>query len=86
MYLVAAKSCPESGDFKLTDVSSKSQMENKGWSFDINRHTPNGYKEQCAMNNTWYGYKHPGDGKIMATFTGSGTATLDYGNCFNAKL
>ena len=70
-------------------------MEMKGWSFDINRHELAGLqidgvqhtannKDKCGTHNTWYGYKYPGDGKISATFSGSGTATLDYGNCFGA--
>ena len=82
MYLIGAQTCPEEADLKLTDVSSKSQMENNGWFFDIERHVLDKFKDTCGMHNTWYGFSHTGDGKITATFTGSGTATLDYGNCF----
>ena len=82
MYLVGAKNCPEAADFNLIDVSSKLQMENNGWSFDINSHESSTYIDTCGAHNTWYGYTYPGDGTITATFTGSGTATLDYGNCF----
>ena len=87
MYLIGAKNCLEVSDFKLTDVSSKSQMENSGWSFDIEYHNPEKYKKTCGTNNTWYGFtsnwvERERNSKITATFTGSGTATLDYGNCF----
>ena len=83
MYLIDVNGCPKEADFELTDVSSKLQMENKGWSFDIMYHQYDPFKNQCGMNDTWYGFNHPGDGKITATFTGSGTATLDYGNCLH---
>ena len=82
MYLIGAKNCLEAADFKLSDVSSKSRMENNGWSFDIAYNKPVRYKEICSTDNTWYGYTEtPDDGKIATTFTGWGTATLDYGNC-----
>ena len=85
MYLIDAKNGHETPDFKLTDVSSKSQMENNGWIFDIEFHKPYTYRDTCGSQDTWYGYTQPGDGKVTATFTGSGTATLDYGNCFTDK-
>ena len=81
MYFIGVTNCLEIADFKLTDVSSKSQMENNGWFFDVEYHNPEEYKETCGTNNTWYGFTKNGDGKITANFTGSGTATLDYGNC-----
>ena len=74
-------------DLKLTDVSSKSQMEMNGWAFDTNFNQQTHYSNgdpvdgRCVESNTWYGFLEPGDGKITATFTGSGTAELDYGNC-----
>ena len=57
-------------------------MEDNGWAFDVNYDKPNNFKSTCDMHNTWYGFKYPGEGKVSATFTGSGTATLDYGNCY----
>ena len=71
--------CPDAADVKLTNVRSKSQMKNNGWSFDTN-YDENSYVS-CAIPNTWYGYKYPGVGTVTASFTGWGTATLDYGNC-----
>ena len=56
-------------------------MENSGCSFDVEYHKPEQYKETCGTNNTWYGFSKRGSGKITATFTGLGTATLDYGYC-----
>ena len=56
-------------------------MENNGWTFDTNYDEPDDYKSSCDMQNTWYGFKYPGVGTVTSTFTGSGTATLDYGNC-----
>ena len=73
--------CLEAADGKLTDLSSKSTMENNGWSFDTNKNKEPHFKSTCDMHNTWYGFKYPGVGTVSSTFTGSGTATLDYGNC-----
>ena len=85
MYFVGSNNCPETADFKLTDFSSRSVMENNGWSFDItdDATTDTGYESKCNMHGTYYGWKFPGVGKISATFAGSGTAKLDYGNCHN---
>ena len=84
IHLIATDPCLEAVDVKLTDVSSKSQMENNGWSFDTDFDKTALYKDICDMQNTWYGYKFPGEGTTTAKFTGSGTATLDYGNCYTA--
>ena len=85
MYLIDINDCP---DNKLTDVSSKSHMEKNGWSFDTNFNGPDANVAACAKTNTWYGFKflEVGEkvGTVKAKFTGSGTATLDYGNCFTA--
>lgn len=77
----AANCCLEEADLRLTDVSSRSNMERSGWSFNTNNDKRVEYKDSCGVHDTWYGYKYPGDGSVTATFTGSGTATLDYGNC-----
>ena len=86
MYFTAPKNCPHPADLELTDVSSKLQMETKGWAFSPNiRHKPLEFNNTCGKHNTWYGDKNPDVAgsfvEITATFTGSGTATLDYGNC-----
>ena len=76
-------------DMELADVSSKLEMEHKGWSFTIKAHKLDKYKGKCGMGNTWYGHSYPDDGdmsKITATFTGSGIATLDYGNCYGGGM
>ena len=75
--------CLEAADSKLTDLSSKSTMENNGWSFDTNKNKESHFKSTCDMHDTWYGFKYPGVGTVSSTFTGSGTAILDYGNCHN---
>ena len=59
-------------------------MEQNGWIFENLVSKPNKYQRQCN-NDTWYGwrkdYKIPGI--VSATFRGSGTATLTFGNCYN---
>ena len=65
----------------LTDLRSKLQMEAKGWMFDVTADMKSAYEEACGTD-TWYGNTGGWDiGTISATFSGSGTATLDYGNC-----
>ena len=67
-------------------------MENRGWSFNIDRHMK-GFKDTCIQRRekylqmyTWYGYLKTGKGQINATFSGSGTATMIYGNCNKEPL
>ena len=61
-------------------------MEVNGWQFiDINFDMPEDMSADAlsACGDTgWYGFTHPGTGKVSATFAGTGTATLDYGNCY----
>ena len=60
-------------------------MEVKGWLFDINYDIPSDLPYDLLSacgGKAWYGFKHPGIGKISATFAGMGTATLGYGNCY----
>ena len=73
-------------DFYLTDVSSRLHMENKGWTLDTDNQFDKWSNElaRSCGDKTWYGFRHPGVGKISATFVGTGAATLDYGNCFKA--
>ena len=75
-------SCPHVDDLGLTDVTSKAQMERKGWQFEQDMtHMYSGFQENCGTE-TWYGYQYSAKtGSINATFLGSGTATLDYGSC-----
>ena len=60
-------------------------MKQNGWSFHIDSDEPRQYKETCGSHHTWYGFSAKGIGKVTATFTGKGTATLDYGNCLTDK-
>ena len=69
-------------------------MEKNGWVFDILHHEDKDFKSSCGSSDTWFGYskagiqsKDSGDGLLSATFSGSGTVTLDYGNCHsNGKV
>ena len=63
-------------------------MEKNGWVFDILHHEDKDFKSSCGSSDTWFGYsksgiqsKDSGDGWLSAAFSGSGTVTLDYGNC-----
>ena len=59
-------------------------MEAKGWMFDITADMKSAYAKACGTD-TWYGFTGGWDtGTISATFSGSGTATLDYGNCLRS--
>ena len=58
-------------------------MKISGWRFSSNiRHKNPTFNNTCGRTNTWYG-----DGGLFvwaqASFKGSGTAMLDYGNCNN---
>ena len=63
-------------------------MEKNGWVFDILHHEDKDFKSSCGSSDTWFGYsksgiqsQDSGDGWLSAAFSGSGTVTLDYGNC-----
>ena len=60
-------------------------MELKGWKFDISFDKPSNCGADCDLSKcgdkTWYGYKQPGTGGVWATFSGTGRAKLDFGNC-----
>ena len=85
MYLIGITNCGNADDFKLMDITSRKQMETNGWSFNIDTDEPQKYKETCGSDNTWYGFSTYGIGRVSATFTGKGTATLDYGNCLTEE-
>ena len=79
--------CPSSHDFGLTDLTSRVEMENSGWTFtpNINNKGSGAGLEailKACSAGTWYGWAGSGNGKTSATFVGSGRATLDYGNCW----
>ena len=60
-------------------------MENNGWTFPSDIRSEGASADKAILDacgsKTWYGWS-PGNGKVSATFVGSGTATLDYGNCW----
>ena len=66
-------------------------MEKNGWVFDILHHNDKDFISSCGSSDTWFGYSKSGiqsqdygDGWLSATFSGSGTVTLDYGNCHSS--
>lgn len=71
-----------------TDFSSRAVMEANGWSFDWDDaydFAPQPWSTYCAgvPSTSYCGFKYPGDGVVSWTFTGSGTATLDFGRSWN---
>ena len=72
-------------DSALQWVQNKTAMEFSGW--NINVHTDLASYETDCGNSTFVGYKgKAGDGKaaegtVIATFQGSGRASLHFGNC-----
>ena len=66
-------------------------MEKNGWVFDILHHNDKDFQSSCGSSDTWFGYsksgiqsQDSGNGWLSATFSGSGTFTLDYGNCHSS--
>ena len=65
-------------------------MQKNGWTWssnvrvnDSNYLGPDTYSDCSRNNKSWYGYAHgPAIGTISATFHGSGSAVLNYGNCY----
>ena len=61
-------------------------MKDGGWIVNVNKYIYNmgryAKKGYCG-NETFWGYKHGAAiGYVKATFKGSGTGTLDFGNCY----
>ena len=57
-------------------------MERNGWVFSKSmRHKPIESKEICSDGDTWYGSGNDCFASVTANFSGSGMATLDFGNC-----
>lgn len=69
----------------LSNITSKSEMERAGWSFDFNRHKVRSLAGRCGGGANWYGYSE-GDavGTLSAVLRGDGIGTLVFGNCYNA--
>lgn len=74
-------------DNSLSDVSSKTSMQSAGWSFDFtNADGASQVAPSCGGGSNWYGWS---GGNTVGTLTspalqGSGTATIEYGNCWDA--
>jgi len=72
-------------DMDLQDVQNKEIMLANGWEMDITSNIPlwiQQITDRYCSSNTFYGFKAgPKVGKVMATFQGYGSATLDFGNC-----
>ena len=77
-------------DKKLEDLSSATDMQKNGWVWssnvrvnDLNYLGPDKYSDCSRYDKTWYGYANGAAiGTISATFHGSGSAVLNYGNCY----
>ena len=69
----------------LQEVQNKEIMLANGWQMDISSNIPfwiQKITDRYCNSNTFYGFKAgPRVGKVMATFQGYGSATLDFGNC-----
>ena len=60
-------------------------MKRNGWIFEISTNIPFWVRtitDRYCNSNSFYGFKAGSEvGKVMALFTGQGSATLDFGNC-----
>ena len=64
-------------------------MEAHGWSFtSVTNPSMIHYRDICGTTPpTWYGYCSGSCvGSVSAVFQGSGTATLDFGNCHSGTV
>jgi len=68
-----------------SDFSTKAAMLASGWAsncaYDVGINDPYGNAEKCQSSVSWAGFSQPGEGTVWRTLSGSGTATLNYGNC-----
>ena len=77
-----SRPCPDIG---LSNVKSRSDMEENGWIFHVSHSDMSLHGDRCD-NNGWFGfYSGSSVGSILAIFKGSGTARLVYGNCWSDK-
>ena len=72
-------------DVDLQDVANREIMLTNGWQMELSTNIPTWVQkitDKYCNANTFYGFiAGPKVGKVMATFKGSGSATLDFGNC-----
>ena len=77
-----SRHCPDMG---LSNVKSRSTMEENGWIFHVSHSDMLLHGDICG-NNGWFGfYSGTSVGSISAIFKGSGTAKLIYGNCWSDR-
>ena len=77
-----SRPCPDLG---LSNVKSRSAMEENGWIFHVSHSDMLLHGDICGKNG-WFGfYSGTSVGSISATFQGSGTAKLIYGNCWSDR-
>ena len=57
-------------------------MKNGGW-IDNGIVFPIDYAFSCGGYETFWGFQYPDIGYVKASFKGSGTGTLDFGNCYD---
>ena len=70
-------------DIGLSNVKFRSAMEENGWIFHVSHSGMLLHGDRCG-NNGWFGFCSGNYvGSIYATFIGSGTARLIYGNCWS---
>ena len=69
-------------DEKLKDLSSAEAMKLNGWKINTKYSMNSKYRSRCG-DKTWYGYNYGlSVGSAQASFEGTGTAKLSYGNCY----
>ena len=86
-------------DSGLTDVSSKTAMESNGWVFKKECKKEGCGTKGCGTANwyevddkkvcgtaSWYCSGSKAEGSISAKFKSSGSATLDFGNCYKKGI
>ena len=67
----------------LTNVESRSAMEENGWEFHVSHWGKSQFLDICG-NDTWYGfYRGYGRGTVSTIFKGSGVGILTFGNCWD---
>ena len=66
----------------LTNVDSRSAMEENGWEFHVSHWDKSQFLYICG-NETWYGFlRGHGRGSVSLNFKGSGFGVLKFGNCW----
>ena len=73
-------------DKKLENLRDANVMEDNGWKIHCNKKVVSAFsqreKDLCG-SETWFGsQRNNAIGWVNATFVGSGTATLNFGNCW----